>query len=82
MNSSRATKSRVEASRMGPPVPSHDGTSDGEEIRGTGSAYRAVLNERTNKSLNRENVPDRASANAGKVSTVSMASRMTGRVAG
>lgn len=53
---------------------------DGEEIGGVGSRHTATLNERANKSLNRNAGPSRPSANTGKVSTPGMGSRKTGRV--
>jgi hypothetical protein len=54
-------------------------TSDGEGF-GVGTTYTAVLNERENKSLNRNAGPERPSANTGKISTVTRGARKTGRV--
>lgn len=57
--------------------------SDGEKM-GVGTKYSATLNERDNKSINRNNGSDivRASANEGMLpnGSISRASRKTGRV--
>ena len=53
---------------------------DGEEIGGVGARYNATLNERMNKSLNRNAGPDRPMANRGFLPTPGMGVRKTGRV--
>jgi hypothetical protein len=53
--------------------------SEGEGM-GVGSTYSAVLNERPNKSINRNNGIDRPSANTGMIPGVTKAQRKTGRV--
>lgn len=82
INSSRATRSRVDATTPGRSLSGSTGSPapDGEEIRQVGSSYTAVLNERSNKSLNRNAGPSRPSANRGMIPTVSSAVRKTGRI--
>lgn len=55
-------------------------TGDGEEIRGAGASYTATLNERQNKSLNRNAGPSRPMANKGYIKGVSQGQRKTGKV--
>ena len=53
--------------------------SQGEGF-GVGVSYSTVLNERENKSLNRNAGPSRPSANKGKIANPSMGIRKTGKV--
>lgn len=77
---SRSTKKSVNAKNSANGAGADSGmASDGEGF-GVGSSYTAVLNERQNKSINRNNGADRPSANTGMVPTVSKESRKTGRV--
>jgi len=56
-------------------------TSDGEGF-GVGTRFSATLNERENKSINRNNSVDRPSANTGMIPNagIGKGSRKTGRV--
>jgi hypothetical protein len=55
--------------------------TDGElTTMAPGSRYSATLNERQNKSLNRNAGPGRPSANEGKLKTPAMSARKTGKV--
>lgn len=81
MISSRSTKKTVEATRSG------NGNSDVErgetgdgEGYGVGTRFSATLNERANKSLNRNAGPSRPSANDGMIATPNQSVRKTGRV--
>lgn len=58
---------------------SREMAGDGEEVGGVGSRHSAVLNERANKSLNRNAGPSRGSVNNGTIPNVGMGSRRTGR---
>lgn len=81
LNYSRSRASNINATRGGNGSPAQGGMrGDGEEVGGVGSIYAAVLNERMNKSLNRNAGPAHPSANTGTIANVSMASRNTGRV--
>ena len=66
-----------------PPNPdsadSGGGNTDGEGM-GVGTIYTATLNERENKSLNRNAGPGRPSANNGEIPTPDKKVRKTGRI--
>ena len=81
-NYSRGTKKRVVATRTGHGSGAQSGaTSEGEEIGGTGVRYMTTLNERMNKSLNRNAGPERPSANKGAIPVIGQMYRKTGKVA-
>ena len=77
---SRSAKKQIEATHSGNGSAAESGqTGDGEGF-GVGSRYSATLNERENKSINRNNGDERPSANAGMLPTPGMSARKTGRV--
>lgn len=77
---SRSSKKRVDATAPAKGTDAEGGsTGDGEGF-GVGTKHSATLNERANKSINRNSGPERPSANSGMIATPSMGSRKTGRV--
>lgn len=66
--------------------PNATGTEKGQNTEGegfgVGTRYNATLNERENKSINRNNSVDRPSANPGTIpnGSIGKGSRKTGRV--
>lgn len=77
-----ARKNRDEITN--PPAAAHQMTSpaDGEEIGGVGARYFATINERENKSNNRNMGPDRPGSFVGRtpLPVATKAVRHTGRV--
>ena len=77
---SRNTVSRVDVTRGGNSAGlSGDSMTDGEGFP-PGVRFSMIINERANKSLNRNSGPERSSANNGTIASVSMADRKTGRI--
>lgn len=77
---SRSAKKQVDATAPGHGSPTESGQLGDGEGFGIGSKYSATLNERANKSINRNNGADRPSANTGMIATPGMGVRKTGRV--
>jgi len=78
---SRNTVKRKEASSPGKRSASARGQISQGEGFPTGSRYVTVLNERENKSIQRNNAAQgRPSANTGMISNVGMGARKTGKV--
>lgn len=79
---SRNTTHQKDVTNSGNPTATEGGqTTDGEGF-GVGSRYSATLNERENKSINRNNSVERPSANTSTIpnGSIGKGSRKTGRV--
>lgn len=79
-NYSRATKDKADITQPGSPsgaAPRSPGEGEGF---GAGNTNRAIINQRPNKSLNRNDGVERPSANTGRVPTVGAGVRKTGRI--
>lgn len=78
---SRVSTHKSDATLGGHAAGAADGGSEGDgEMGGVGSSYRATLNERKNKSMNRNAGPDRPSANKGTLPLVSQGQRKSGKI--
>lgn len=78
---SRASKNQADITRTPPPGAAARRTPGEGEGFGAGTSNRVVINERPNKSINRNNGVERPSANEGMIPVVTSGVRKTGRIA-